>query len=303
MSEMPFVVAGHGRPGLPDARGRRPAGRTSRRRCRSPEPGVPQIMTLEGRYVRAAYNDEGYADPRLPGRQPSVGEPWMLLEVGLAAARRRARLRPDPRGDLARDPRRQDDPAAVRRSVPRGEPRGAPERGRRHSATRWTTSRRTRTRRARSSSSPTSTSAPGPGTRSSSATTRACLGRLFFEVPGGITYGQYWLNVKFAKSLVRVPFRILTKEENKPLEKHFDEHQEAGRRGLQAEADRAGGEVTMGRSLARAALVPALLLLGLWPGAALVSGARAQGVAPGTPSKSVRGKLELRRPASSTGSS
>jgi hypothetical protein len=25
-----------------------------------PEPGVPQVMTMEGRYVRAAYNNEGY---------------------------------------------------------------------------------------------------------------------------------------------------------------------------------------------------------------------------------------------------
>jgi hypothetical protein len=53
--------------------------------------------------------------------------------------------------------------------------------------------------------------------------TRACLGRMFFEVPGGIQYGQYWLNVKFAKSLVRVPFRVFTKEENKTVEKHFDD--------------------------------------------------------------------------------
>ena len=50
---------------------------------------------------------------------------------------------------------------------------------------------------------------------------RACLGRLFFQVPGGITYGQHWLNVKFAKSLVRVPFRILTKEEDKLLDKNY----------------------------------------------------------------------------------
>jgi hypothetical protein len=40
---------------------------------------------------------------------------------------------------------------------------------------------------------------------------RACLGRLYFQVPGGIQYGQHWLNVKFAKSVVRAPFRILTK--------------------------------------------------------------------------------------------
>ena len=51
--------------------------------------------------------------------------------------------------------------------------------------------------------------------------TRACLGRVYFEVPGGITHGQHWLNVKFKDSLVRVPFRILTKEEDKLLDKHY----------------------------------------------------------------------------------
>jgi hypothetical protein len=51
--------------------------------------------------------------------------------------------------------------------------------------------------------------------------TRASLGRLDFHVPGGITYGQHWLNVKFAQSVVRVPFRILTKEEDKLLDKHY----------------------------------------------------------------------------------
>ena len=50
---------------------------------------------------------------------------------------------------------------------------------------------------------------------------RACLGRLYFPVPGGITYGQHWLNVKFANSVVRVPFRILTEEEDKLLDKNF----------------------------------------------------------------------------------
>jgi hypothetical protein len=51
--------------------------------------------------------------------------------------------------------------------------------------------------------------------------TRACLGRLFFKVPGGITYGQYWLNVKFPKSLIRVPFRVLTEAEEKTLSKNY----------------------------------------------------------------------------------
>jgi hypothetical protein len=51
--------------------------------------------------------------------------------------------------------------------------------------------------------------------------TRACLGRLFFKVPGGIAYGQHWLNVTFENSVLRVPFRILTKDEEKLLNKNF----------------------------------------------------------------------------------
>ena len=40
-------------------------------------------------------------------------------------------------------------------------------------------------------------------------------------MPGGIKYGQHWLNVKFEKSLVRVPFRILTEDEEKFLSKNY----------------------------------------------------------------------------------
>jgi hypothetical protein len=50
---------------------------------------------------------------------------------------------------------------------------------------------------------------------------RACLGRLYFHIPGGIAYGQYWLNVKFDKSLIRVPFRILTEDEEKLVSKNY----------------------------------------------------------------------------------
>src|SRR3954463_15381897 len=48
-----------------------------------PQSGVPQIFTMEGKFVRAAYNNEGYI---IMGYQPanrSVGEEWMLLDVGL----------------------------------------------------------------------------------------------------------------------------------------------------------------------------------------------------------------------------
>ena len=70
MAIAPLAVAG-------DAQAEKP-------KVQIPQPGVPQIMTLEGRYVRAAYNNEGYAILGYKLVNLSVGEEWMLLEVGVA---------------------------------------------------------------------------------------------------------------------------------------------------------------------------------------------------------------------------
>ena len=40
-------------------------------------------MTLEGTFVRAAYNNEGYVIIGYQLVQRSIGEEWMLLEVGM----------------------------------------------------------------------------------------------------------------------------------------------------------------------------------------------------------------------------
>jgi hypothetical protein len=87
-------------------------------------------------------------------------------------------------------------------------------------ATRSTTSRPARAGLAGSASSPSWISARCPGTRSSCPIS-APARRLYFKIPGGIAFGQHWLNVKFEKSLVRVPFRILTNDEDKMLDKHY----------------------------------------------------------------------------------
>src|SRR6187397_342686 len=47
-----------------------------------PQAGVPQIMTIEGTYVRAAYNNEGYAILGYRLANESIGEKWMLIEFG-----------------------------------------------------------------------------------------------------------------------------------------------------------------------------------------------------------------------------
>ena len=48
-----------------------------------PQPTVPEIFTLQGQYVRIAYNNEGFASLGYRMAQDEVGKEWMLLEVGI----------------------------------------------------------------------------------------------------------------------------------------------------------------------------------------------------------------------------
>lgn len=185
-----------------------------------PEPGVPQIMTMEGRYVRAAYNNEGYAILGYKLANLSVGEEWMLLEVGFA-------LREGmPDYDLTRGAISLDTPAGQTIPLPtieeyrKGDVRALQmrERVQRDSINYFPPN----AHRACSIQFFTDVDSRAMAWDKVEMTNqRACLGRLYFPVPGGIKHGQHWLNVKFAKSLVRVPFRILTKDEEKYLEKNY----------------------------------------------------------------------------------
>jgi hypothetical protein len=185
-----------------------------------PDAGVPEVMTIEGNFVRAAYNREGYVILGYQASNRSIGEEWVLLEVGMTV------LDDVPAYRLKRD--------ALSLETPDGKTIPLPS---------ATEHREGNTRALQQRANVQRDSINYFPVRASQAcrigffaeldsramafdevelsNTRACLGRLFFKVPGGITYGQYWLNVKFAKSLVRVPFRILTKEEEKLLSRNY----------------------------------------------------------------------------------
>jgi hypothetical protein len=185
-----------------------------------PQPNVPQLMTIEGTYVRAAYNNEGYAILGYKLANLSVGEPWMLLEFGTT-------LRDGvPNYKLTRE--------AVSLETPDGKtiPLASVPEYRKANLS----ALQMREKVQRDSINyfpPNATQACRIGFFSELddrampwdivelSPRRACLGRLFFQVPGGIVHGQYWLNVKFEKSLVRVPFRILTKDEEQFLSKNY----------------------------------------------------------------------------------
>jgi hypothetical protein len=185
-----------------------------------PKPGVPQIMTIEGTWVRAAYNNEGYAIIGYRLANNSIGEEWMLLEFGTT-------LREGmPYYKLTRD--------SLSLEIPEGKtlPLAAVEEYRKANLS----ALQNRERVMRDSINyfpPNATEACRVGFFSELdnramawdevelSPRRGCVGRLFFQIPGGIKYGQHWLNVKFQKSLVRVPFRILTKEEEKLLSNNY----------------------------------------------------------------------------------
>ena len=184
-----------------------------------PQAGVPQILTLEGKFVRAAYNNEGYVILGYQASNRSIGDEWMLLEVGMTVRDKT----PDYR--LTRD--------AISLETPDGKTIPLPSVTEQRGNTQAIEQRAKVQRDSINYFPPKASRAcailffPDLGSRAlpydvvDLSDDRACVGRFYFKIPGGITYGQHWLNVKFQNSLVRVPFRILTEDEEKLLSKNY----------------------------------------------------------------------------------
>ena len=77
-----------------------------------PDPGVPQAMTMEGKFVRAAYNNEGYVIIGYQVANRSIGEEYMMIDLGHHRPRQRAGLQAHTRQDRGDTPRRQEHSAA-----------------------------------------------------------------------------------------------------------------------------------------------------------------------------------------------
>jgi hypothetical protein len=185
-----------------------------------PQPGVPQVLTMEAKFVRAAYNNEGYAILGYQAANRSLGEEWLLLDVGITL---REKI---PSFKLTRD--------ALSLETPDGKTLPLPSVTEQRAGNTSALQNRAKVQRDSINYFP-------PGANRACrigffsdldspamaydevelSSDRACLGRLYFHVPGGIAYGQHWLNVKFEKSLVRVPFRILTEDEERMLSKNY----------------------------------------------------------------------------------
>jgi hypothetical protein len=185
-----------------------------------PKPGVPEIMTMEGKFVRAAYNNEGYVILGYQLANRSIGEEWMLLEVGVTVLDRTPDFRIRREAFSLELPDGKTLPLATLSEHREGDTRALQNREKvqRDSINYFPPSA---TRACGLTFFPDLTSRVMPVDEVELSNQRACLGRLYFKIPGGVAYGQHWLNVKFEQSLVRVPFRILTKEEEKLLDKNY----------------------------------------------------------------------------------
>jgi hypothetical protein len=188
-----------------------------------PNPGVPQIMTLEAKFVRVAYNNEAYVILGYQVNNRSVGDEWLMLDVGLTLMQKT----PDYR--LKRD--------AITLDTPDGTlPLPTIEEYRKHEGKLQPIQSRWKVQRDSIDYFPPWVNGVNrlgffadlgsralPWDEAEVSNDRACMGQLYFQVPGGTKYGQYWLNVKFAQSTVRVPFRLFTKEEEQKLSKNYKE--------------------------------------------------------------------------------
>jgi hypothetical protein len=185
-----------------------------------PNPGVPQAMTIEGSFVRGAYNNEAYAILGYQLANASQGEEWMLLEFGTTV------LDDTPNYRLKREHITLETPDGKTLPLPSVEEyRAAPVQGliNREKVIRdsinYFPPRASQACRIGFFADLNQRAMPWDEVELSNM--RACLGRLFFKIPGGIAQGQHWLNVKYENSALRVPFRILTKDEQKTLSKNF----------------------------------------------------------------------------------
>ena len=192
---------------------------------KAPEPTVPEIFTLMGQFVRVAYNNEGYVTLGYRTANSSVGNEWMLLEIGLTV-RRGTETEVLKRDAFSlQTPDGKTTPLATQQLYRTGELRGM-----------QTMANQLRdtisyfpgdvVRRCAISffSDPDSRNLSYDQVELNSQ--NGCLGRIYFHIPGGIKTGQHWLKVKFAKGEVQVPFRILTKEEEKEFRKTWEDLKE-----------------------------------------------------------------------------
>jgi hypothetical protein len=188
-----------------------------------PKPTVSEIFSLEGEWVRIAYNNEGYSSLGYRYAQEQLGQEWMLLNVGITVRK------PAPSYKLVRE--------NLSLTTPDGKRIPLPTQKDYQGANLMALNMRAQSINDSINYYPPDASQPCAikfFADSNSAFPlsfdqvelswqRVCMGRLYFKVPGGVQPGQHFLNIKFANSELQVPFRTLSKDDEKVFRKNWEE--------------------------------------------------------------------------------
>jgi len=187
---------------------------------KKPEPTVPQAFTLQGEFVRMAYNNEGFVTLGYRTANDSVGQEWLLLEIGVTL-QNKIKEQKLTREDLTLvTPDGTHIPLAAQSEFNKANLRALDKRASMvRDSINYFPVGVSRVNTMNFFADPSGKARTLAFDQVSLNFQFATVGRIYFHVPGGIKTGQHWLYVQFADSQVQVPFRIFTKEESKEFRK------------------------------------------------------------------------------------
>ena len=198
---------------------------------KKPEPTVPQAFTLQGEFVRMAYNNEGFVTLGYRVANDSVGDEWMLLEMGVTL-QNKIKAQDLTREDLTLvTPDGTHIPLAAQEEFNKANLRALDRRATMvRDSIDYFPAGVIRARTMNFFADPSGKARTLAYDQVSLHYQHAVMGRIYFRVPGGIKVGQHWVYVQFADSVVQVPFRVFTKAEEKEFRKMWKtlkkEHEE-----------------------------------------------------------------------------
>lgn len=195
---------------------------------------APQKVAAPGKLVRLGYNDEGHVVLGYRVANESVGQEWLLLEVGMTLIKGVEPVTVTRDSLFIETPDGSQVPLATQKEFSDAY-KVLKKMDKRANYVRDSIDYLPKT--ARTPGAMRFFSITGRGSRRSSrdefqlSSSTRCFDRIYFHVPGGIQYGQYFLNVQLRDTTVRVPFRIMTKDELKEAKAEYKQMKKEAKKG------------------------------------------------------------------------
>jgi len=186
-----------------------------------------QTVVIEGKFIRRAVTDEGVVVVGYKTANYSVGERWLLLEIAMTT-------RTGHEATVTRDGVSLTDPSGI--TIPLA----SQETFRQGGGKIRSLDKRANMQRDKLNYLPVEANLPirigffsDPSSRTrvqlrdkvELAPTSGAYGRFYFLLPEGIQYGDHLLSLQFKEGVIQVPFRIMTREEEKEFGKLWKQMQ------------------------------------------------------------------------------